>query len=177
VVRLKGGDPLIFARGGEEALACPGAGVEFEIVPGVSAALGAACFAGIPLTHRGSSSSVAFVAAHGAKCGDSPDLSWISLAKSAGTLVIFMGGSWLERIAAACIESGLPGTTHVAVVSQATCEDQTTVVGSLGTIAKLGAQGELQTPMLIVVGEVARMSEALNWFEHQRKAALTSVSS
>jgi uroporphyrin-III C-methyltransferase len=168
VVRLKGGDPFIFGRGGEEALACAEAGIEFEIVPGVSAALGAASHAGIPLTHRGVSSSVALVAAHGAGCGDSPDLSWMGLARHAGTLVIFMGGSWLDRIAAALIESGLPEQTPVAVVSNATCDAQKSVLGTLRTIAKQVAQAELTTPMLIVVGEVARLSEVLNWFERQR---------
>jgi uroporphyrin-III C-methyltransferase len=176
VVRLKGGDPFIFARGGEEALACVEADVEFEIVPGVSAALGAASHAGIPLTQRGVSSTVAFVAAHGARCGDSPDLSWIGLAKNVGTLVIFMGGSWLKQISAALVESGLPGTTPVAVVSNATCDAQTTVLGTLDTIAGEVARKEPPTPLLIIVGEVARMSEALNWFEHQRDAIRTLVS-
>ena len=177
VVRLKGGDPFIFGRGGEEALACAEARLEFEIVPGISAALGAASFAGIPLTHRGVSSSVAFVAAHGAGCGDSPDLSWISLAPSAGTLVIFMGGSWLDRIAAALIDSGLPASTSIAVVSKATTEAQRSIVGTLGTIGRQAAQAGLTTPMLIVVGEVARMSEALNWFERASSAKCLPVAS
>lgn len=168
VVRLKGGDPFIFGRGGEEALACAEAGIEYEVVPGISAALGAASHAGVPLTHRGMSSSVTFVAAHGAGRGDSPDLSWIGLAKQTGTLVIFMGGSWLDRIAAALVESGLPRTTPVAVISSATCDTQRTVLGTLGTIAKEVARAELPTPTLIVVGEVARLGEVLNWFERQR---------
>jgi uroporphyrin-III C-methyltransferase len=171
VVRLKGGDPLIFGRGGEEALACAEAGVDFEIVPGVSAVLGAAAFAGIPLTHRGISSSVAFVTAHGARSGESPDLDWIKLANAVDTLAIFMGSSWLERIAAALVESGLPGTRPVAVVSNATCKSQMTVVGTLDTIADQVAQAGLETPMLIIVGEVARLSEALNWFKRQQESA------
>jgi uroporphyrin-III C-methyltransferase len=177
VVRLKGGDPFIFVRGGEEALACAEAGLEFEVVPGVSAALGAGCYVGIPLTHRGVSSSVAFVAAHGAGCGDSPDLGWIGLARSAGTLVIFMGGSWLDRIAAALIETGLPESTPVAVVSNATTHAQRSVLGTLGTMASRVAQVKLPTSMLVVVGEVARMSEALNGFERQPHAACEPVSS
>jgi uroporphyrin-III C-methyltransferase len=177
VVRLKGGDPFIFGRGGEEALACAQAGLEFEVVPGVSAALGAASYLGIPLTHRGVSSSVAFVAAHGAGCGDSPDLSWIGLARNVGTIVIFMGGSWLDRISAALIENGLPESTPVAVVSNATTDRQKSVLGSLGTIAGRAARAGLTTPTLIVVGEVVRMSEALNWFERQRQAACEPVSS
>lgn len=175
VVRLKGGDPLIFGRGGEEALACAEAGVEFEIIPGVSAVLGAASFAGIPLTHRGISSSVAFVTAHGARCGESPDLSWIDLAKAVDTLVIFMGSAWLDRIADALIESGLPGSKPVAVVSNATSEDQATVSGTLSSIADQVAQFGLATPMLIIVGEVTRLSETLNWFRRHQKAACSSV--
>lgn len=171
VVRLKGGDPLIFGRGSEEAMACAEAGVDFEIVPGVSAVLGAASFAGIPLTHRGISSSVAFVTAHGARSGESPDLSWINIAKTVDTLVIFMGSAWLGRIANALVESGLPGSRPVAVVSNATCESQITVLGTLDTIAGLVAKASLETPMLIVVGEVTRLSETLNWFKRQQEAA------
>jgi uroporphyrin-III C-methyltransferase len=170
VVRLKGGDPFIFGRGGEEALACLEAGVEFEIVPGVSAALGAASCAGIPLTHRGVASSVAFVAAHGAGCRQSPDLGWINLARHVDTLVIFMGGSWLERIVAALVTSGVPETRPVAVVSQASCESQVTVLGTLATITERVARRGLPTPVLIVVGEVARLGEILNWFERHRDA-------
>ncbi|MEJ2008227.1 MAG: uroporphyrinogen-III C-methyltransferase [Acidobacteriota bacterium] len=175
VVRLKGGDPLIFGRGGEEALACAGAGVDFEIVPGVSAVLGAASCAGIPLTHRGISSSVAFVTAHGARCGESPDLSWISLARNIDTLVIFMGSAWLGTIAVALVESGLPGTRSVAVISNATSENQVTVLGTLETIAEQVAKAGLPTPMLIVVGEVARLSETLNWFKRRQESACTPV--
>ena len=175
VLRLKGGDPLIFGRGGEEALACAEAGVDFEIVPGVSAVLGAASFAGIPLTHRGVSSSVAFVTAHGARCGHSPDLSWVSLAEAADTLVIFMGSAWLAKIAAALIESGLPGTKPVAVVSNATRETQVTVLGSLDNIAGQVSQAGLEPPMLIIVGDVTRLSELLNWYKRHQEAACISA--
>lgn len=171
VVRLKGGDPLLYGRAGEEGLACVEAGVEFEFVPGVSAAAGAASFAGIPLTHRGLSSSVAFVTAHGSRCGASPDLGWKGLATCVDTLVIFMGGSFLKEIGDALVESGLPRTRPVAVVSKATCPDQTTVLGTLETMAELSAEACLETPMIIVVGEVARLSETLNWFESHRNVA------
>ena len=175
VVRLKGGDPLIFGRGGEEALACAEAGVDFEIVPGVSAVLGAAGFAGIPLTHRGISSSVAFVTAHGAGSGQSPDLRWLGVARAVDTLVIFMGSTWLEQIADALIKSGLPATRPIAVISNATRESQITVLGTLDDIVGLVAQAGLETPMLIIVGEVTRLSEALNWFKRQQEVALASV--
>lgn len=171
VVRLKGGDPMIFGRGGEEGLFCAQAGIDFEIVPGVSAALGAASYAGIPLTHREVSSSVAFVTAHSAHCGSSPDLSWIGLAGSVDTLVIFMGATWLGEIAAALIESGLPGTKPVAAVANATDENQTTVLATLDTIAAEVKREGLQAPLLIVVGEVTRLTDKLNWFEQKRKSA------
>jgi uroporphyrin-III C-methyltransferase len=172
VVRLKGGDPLIFARGGEEALACATAGLDFEIIPGVSSALGAASYAGIPLTHRGLASSVAFVTAHGAGTGEIPDLSWKVLGPRVDTLVIFMGASWLEAAANALMESGLPSSTPVAVVSKATCEDQVTILGALADIAALVRQARVKPPMLIIVGAVTRLSETLNWFENHQKTLL-----
>jgi len=170
VVRLKGGDPLIFGRGGEEALACSEAGIEFEIVPGVSAALGAAGYAGIPLTHCGVSSSVAFVTAHGARRGDSPDLTWIGLAGSVDTLVIFMGAAWLGEIVTALLQFGLPGTKPVAAVSNATCQTQATVLATLETIEAEVKGAGLQAPILIIVGEVAQLTEKLNWFDRQTEA-------
>jgi uroporphyrin-III C-methyltransferase len=168
VVRLKGGDPLVFGRGGEEALACVDAGIDFEIIPGVSAALGAASYAGVPLTHRDVSSSVAFVTAHSARCGASADLGWIGLATRVDTLVIFMGATWLGEIAAALVEAGLPASRPVAAVSHVSEENQATVVATLETIEAEVKRNGLQAPLLVVVGEVARLSEKLNWFEHSR---------
>jgi uroporphyrin-III C-methyltransferase len=167
VVRLKGGDPLFFGRGGEEALACAEAGVEFEIVPGVCSATGAGSHAGIPLTYRGLSSSVAFVTAHGARSGQSPDLDWIRLATHVDTLVIYMGATWLGKIAAALIDAGVPGSRPAAVVSKATESSQVTVRGTVATIASRAAKAHVPTPALIVIGEVVRLSEVLNWFERQ----------
>ncbi len=171
VVRLKGGDPMIYGRGGEEALACNEALIEYEIIPGVCSALGAASFAGIPLTHRGVASSVAFVTAHSAACLGKPDLSWGHLVKAVDTLVIFMGGSWLEPIASALVGFGLPPETAAAVVSHATHENQQTVVGSLRDIAQRVKEAHLATPVLIIVGAVAEFGETLNWFERQRLVA------
>ncbi len=171
VVRLKGGDPLIFGRGGEEALACSEAGIDFEVVPGISAALGAASYAGIPLTHRGISSSVAFVTAHGARCGNSPDLDWIPLAGKVDTLVIFMGATWLGEIAGALIASGVPGTKPIAALSHATSENQATVIATLETIEAEVKSHNLTAPLLIIVGEVACLSDKLNWFERRRNLA------
>ncbi len=175
VVRLKGGDPMIFGRGGEEALACAEAGIDCEIVPGISAALAAASYAGIPLTHRDVSSSVAFVSAHGAGCPGSPDLSWIELAARVDTLVIFMGGKWLGEIAAALIESGLPGSRPVAAISNVSGEEQTTVLATLDTIEAEVANEGLRAPILIVVGEACRFTDQLNWFERQRQFAYSKA--
>ncbi|MGB7623054.1 MAG: uroporphyrinogen-III C-methyltransferase [Terriglobia bacterium] len=168
VVRLKGGDPLVFGRGGEEALACEEAGVEFELVPGVSSALGAASYAGIPLTHRGVASSVAFVTAREGRENETGHNKLASLAKAADTLVIFMGGSRLCSIAASLIEAGMSAATPVAVISGATLRTQQTIVATLSTIAEQVAEARLTTPMLIVVGDVVHLSSALNWFERHR---------
>ncbi len=171
VVRLKGGDPLLFGRGGEEALACEEAGVEFEIVPGVSSAMGAAGYAGIPLTHRGIASSVAFVTAHEERSQENSRSSLARVAQSVDTLVIFMGGTRLPSIAKQLIDAGRSRLTPVAIISQATTPKQHTIRGSLESIADQAAQG-METPVLIIVGEVTNLSAALNWYERQRAVLL-----
>ncbi len=165
VVRLKGGDPLVFGRGGEEALACEEAGIDFELVPGICSALGAASYAGVPLTHRGTSTSVAFATAHEAGVKGETGDRLARLALAVDTLVIFMGGSQLHSIAAALQSGGVPGTASVAVVSQATLENQRTVVSTLESIAARVESAQLTTPMLIIVGEVVNLASILNWFE------------
>lgn len=169
VVRLKGGDPLVFGRGGEEALACEEAGIEFELIPGVSSALGAASYAGIPLTHRGIASSVAFITARDERGSEEGQEKLGSLAKAVDTLVIFMGGSRLRSIVESLIGAGLPAATPIAVISEATLQNQQTIVASLSSIAEQVAEARLTTPMLIIVGEVTHLSTALNWFERQRR--------
>jgi uroporphyrin-III C-methyltransferase len=167
VVRLKGGDPLIFGRGGEEALACEEAGIAFEFVPGVTSVLGAASHAGIPLTHRGVASSVAFVTARDGAASDEHARRLAELALSVDTLVIFMGGSRLRSIADSLIATGVPETAPVAVISNATFENQQTVLGTLADIAEGVAEARLSAPMLIIVGEVTNLSSNLNWFERR----------
>jgi uroporphyrin-III C-methyltransferase len=176
VVHLKGGDPMVFGRGAEESLACAEAGIDFELVPGVSSALGAANYSGVPLTHRGMADSVAFVTAHGPCGGKSLNLNWKRLARNADTLVIFMGGLWLEGIAQELRRRCLRAATPVAVISKATHSDQQTVVGTLENIAQRVANAGLPTPMLIIVGKVASLSHVLNWFENQRKAITDGIS-
>ena len=161
VVRLKGGDPFVFGRGGEEAEACIAAGVPFEVVPGVTSAIAAAAYAGIPVTHRRVSTSVTIVTGHEdpAKGGD--DTRWDVLARSGGTIVILMGAGRLAEIATALIEGGRPASTPVAAVRYGTRPDQHTIRATLGTIASAG----VQPPSAIVVGEVAALD--FPWFERQ----------
>jgi len=167
VVRLKGGDPLIFGRGGEEALACEEAGIAFEIVPGVTSALGAASHAGIPMTHRGVASSVAIVTARAGDADDEHARRLADLARSVDTLVIYMGSSRLLSIIDSLTAAGVSETTPVAVISNATLENQQTVLGTLAVIAERVADARLSAPMLVVVGQVTTLSPSLNWFEHR----------
>ena len=166
VVRLKGGDPSIFGRGGEEAEALHAAGVPFEIVPGITAALGAAAFAGIPLTHRAHSSGVAIITGH-----ENPDkaesaIDWSALAHFPGTLVIYMGMSRLDRIVAQLLTFGKPPTTPAAVVQWATHGDQITVESTLAGLPDAVRKSGLTAPALIILGEVVALREKVRWFEN-----------
>jgi uroporphyrin-III C-methyltransferase len=157
VVRLKGGDPFVFGRGAEEALACAEAGVPWEVVPGVSSAVGVPARAGIPVTHREISGGFAVVTGHCAE-GDRQD--WAALARIE-TLVILMGLSRLPEIAAQLLFHGRGADTPVAVIAQGTLSDERIVVGTLGTIAGDAARAGLVAPATIVVGEVVRLREWL----------------
>jgi uroporphyrinogen III methyltransferase/synthase len=167
VVRLKGGDPYVFGRGGEEAEALHEAGVPFEVVPGVTAALGTAAYAGFPLTHRAVSSAVAFVTGH--ENPDKPEtaLDWEALARFPGTLVFYMGISRLERIARSLIANGLAADTPAAAVHAATTGQQLTVTAPLAALpARVRAEG-LTSPGLVVIGPVVAMREPMSWFERR----------
>lgn len=152
VVRLKGGDPMIFGRGGEEAEQLAALRIPFEIVPGVSAALGAAASAGIPLTHRDAASSVAFVTAHMRHDVEDDDLA--SRVPRSGTVVLYMGLSTLRATARSLVAAGRPASTPVAVVSHATLPMQRQVVADLATIADAVEAAQLPAPALVIVGEV-----------------------
>ncbi len=154
VVRLKGGDPFVFGRGGEEALALVRAGVPFEVVPGVSSIAAVPESAGIPVTHRGISQAVTAFAAN-----DVDQLDARALAQVPGTLVAFMGGAVVGRLAERLIEEGKPASTPAAVVSRGTLEDEQVVVAPLGAIG--AAARDLPTPALVVIGEVVAVREAL----------------
>jgi uroporphyrin-III C-methyltransferase len=156
VVRLKGGDPFVFGRGGEEALALLEADIPFEVVPGVSALSAVPASAGIPVTHRGLSAQVTLVSGHSA-AGD--DLDYAQLAATPGTLVVFMGLAHLEAIASGLIAAGKDPSTPAAVVSRGTCADGVSVTGSLEELPEL-ADG-LASPALLVVGDVVAVGERL----------------
>lgn len=155
VVRLKGGDPFVFGRGGEELNTIVAAGVPVEVVPGITAALGACAETGIPLTHRDYSQSAIFVTGH--RKDGSYALDWPMLARPFQTVVIYMGVGALSGIADGLVAHGLPSHTPVALVRNATRKDQQTVVGTLATIAEIAAQKKLQAPALIIVGEVVSL--------------------
>jgi len=152
VVRLKGGDPMIFGRGGEEAEQLAALRIPFEIVPGVSAALGAAASAGIPLTHRDASSSVSFVTAHKRHDDETDDLA--ARVPREGTVVLYMGLSTLRDTARELIAGGRPSSTPVAVVSHATLATQREVIATLATIADAVEAANVEAPALVIVGEV-----------------------
>ncbi|MEZ5393670.1 MAG: uroporphyrinogen-III C-methyltransferase [Bryobacterales bacterium] len=158
VVRLKGGDPCIFGRGGEEAAALAEAGVGFEIVPGVSSALGAAAYAGIPLTHRDHTQAVTFVTGHAAE-----SIEWGKLGK-ADTLVLFMGLTGFGDIAHRLIAGGRAPSTPAAAIRWATRPDQQTVVGTLENLAERIEQEGLKPPALVIVGDVVSLRERTDWF-------------
>jgi uroporphyrinogen III methyltransferase/synthase len=164
VARLKGGDPFIFGRGGEEADVLAREGIRFEVVPGVTSAIAVPAYAGIPLTHREHASTLAFVTGHEDPAKDESGVDWGSLA-GIGTLVFLMGVKNLPKIAEGLIAHGKDRQTPVAVIRRGTTADQVTLTGTLQDIAgKAGAAG-LQPPAIVVVGEVVRFRESLNWFE------------
>jgi uroporphyrin-III C-methyltransferase len=154
VVRLKGGDPFVFGRGGEEALALALAGIPWEVVPGVSAGIAAAAYAGIPLTHRGVASRVSFRTAHRADPEED--------GSGGETTVFFMCGSTLTQVARELISSGRPPTTPIAVVRSGTCADQEVFVGTLADA--LASRMAVESPALAIVGDVVTLEAKLRWF-------------
>jgi uroporphyrinogen III methyltransferase/synthase len=170
VVRLKGGDPFVFGRGGEEALTLRDAGIPFEVVSGVTAGVAALAYAGIPVTHRGLSTAVAFVTG---RTGEDDELDWQALAAFPGTLVFYMGVQRLARISASLIEAGREGSEPAAVVEAGTLARQRTVSGTLATIAELVERAEVGSPSITVVGTVVGLSGQLEWLEARPLAGLT----
>jgi uroporphyrinogen III methyltransferase/synthase len=167
VVRLKGGDPFVFGRGGEEGEALREAGVEFEVVPGVTAGVAATAYAGIPVTHRDDASAVAFVTGHEDPTKGESALDWAALAAFPGTLVFYMGIKRLAENAAALIEAGRDAAQPAAAIERGTWPGQRTVEATLGTIAEAVEREEIGAPALIVVGPVAARREQLAWLERR----------
>ena len=165
VVRLKGGDPFVFGRGGEEAQALAAAGITWEVVPGVSAAIAVPAYAGIPLTHRAAASSFAVITGHEDPQRDGTRLRWQALAQGIDTLVFLMGVGRLAEIATQLIAHGRPAETPAAMIRQGSTEEQETVVGTLATIAEEVARAGLSAPATLVVGEVVRLRAELRWFD------------
>jgi uroporphyrinogen III methyltransferase / synthase len=175
VVRLKGGDPFVFGRGGEEAEALAAAGVPFEVVPAVTAGIAAPAYAGIPVTHRHEASAVAFVAAHEDPAKDESSIDWHALAAFPGTLVLYMGVRRLADVTARLIDAGRPADEPAAVVERGTLPGQRTVTAPLSEIADAAA--DVKPPAVTLVGPVARLREGLAWIErrplHGRRVIVT----
>ena len=167
VVRLKGGDPFIFGRGGEEALTLVEAGIDFEIVPGITSAIAAPAYAGIPLTHRNYSSSVAFVTGHSAALKADSAIRWEQLATGVDTLVILMGVGHLREIAERLIQHGRPPNTPVSLVHWGTTPQQKTAAGTLVDIAQKAEAVNFRNPAVIVVGDVSILRKQLRWFDQK----------
>jgi uroporphyrinogen III methyltransferase/synthase len=177
IVRLKGGDPFVFGRGGEEGEALREAGVEFEVVPGVTAGVAASAYAGIPVTHRDEASAVAFVTGHEDPEKEETALDWDALARFPGTLVFYMGVKRLAENAMALIEAGRDPEEPAAAIERGTMPGQRTVMGTLATIAEGVEREAIGAPALIVVGPVAARRERLAWLErrplHGRRVVVT----
>jgi uroporphyrinogen III methyltransferase/synthase len=167
VVRLKGGDPFVFGRGGEEAEALAAAGVAFEVVPGVTAGVAAPAYAGIPVTHRDAASAVAFVTGHEDPSKDGSALDWEALARFPGTLVFYMGIKNLPLIAERLVGAGRPPSQAAAVIARGTLAGQRTVTGTLAEIASAVSDADVRPPAITVVGPVAELYETLAWLERR----------
>ncbi|HYY67163.1 MAG TPA: uroporphyrinogen-III C-methyltransferase [Nitrososphaeraceae archaeon] len=164
VLRLKGGDPFIFGRGGEEAEYLFERNIEFEIIPGVTSAIGSAAYAGIPLTDRRFASSVSFVSGHEDPEKNEPVVKWDKLADTAGTLVILMGLERLESISSNLITAGMSKDTSVAIIENGTSRKQRVIVGTLSNIIEKVKDAKTKPPAIIIVGNVVSLHEKLHWF-------------
>ncbi len=167
VVHLKGGDPYVFGRGGEEAEALAAAGVPFEVVPGVSSVVAAPSYAGIPLTHRAHCSGFTVVTGHKDPSEEDSRVDWDHLARDRGTKVILMGAERIARLAARLRAGGAAADTPVAMIRWGTTSQQQTVVGTLANIAERAAAVQLSAPVVTVIGQVVSLRQTLNWFERR----------
>lgn len=171
VTRLKGGDPFVFGRGGEEAEACRQAGVPFEIIPGITAGIAAPAYAGIPVTHRHHSSSFALITGHRKEGGEN-NIQWEALAKGIDTLAIYMGVKNLPYIRRQLLLHGKDPDTPAALIHCGTLASQKTVVGTLETIAEIAEREQIINPSMIVIGDVVKLHHKVSWFEPAIDTAL-----
>ena len=176
LVRLKGGDPFIFGRGGEEVEALRAAGIEVDVVPGISSALGCAAAAQIPLTHRDMAQAVTFVTGHAA-LGHEPDLDWKALARPNQTVVVFMGVGTAGTIAARLVSAGRDPATPIAVIENGTRQNEINAFGALGNLAEVIQSAGIQGPALLIIGEVVALARRNQTAAAPGKAAKPSVSS
>ena len=165
VVRLKGGDPFVFGRGGEEAAALSGAGVPYQVVPGVTSAVAAPAYAGIPLTHRGYASSFTVLTGSEAPGKDESAIAWDKLAGLGGTIVVLMGWERLEEIVGTLVREGLPADTPAALIQWGSESYQRTVVGTLADIVDRARGSGISPPVVVVIGDVVRLRDRLSWFD------------
>ncbi|MFB9988353.1 uroporphyrinogen-III C-methyltransferase [Bacillus benzoevorans] len=171
VTRLKGGDPFVFGRGGEEAEACQKAGVAFEVIPGITAGIAAPAYAGIPVTHRDYSSSFTIITGH-RKEGAEDNIKWEAIAKGIDTIAIYMGVKNLPYIRGKLLEHGKSPDIPVALIHWGTLGKQRTVIGKLKTIVETAEREEITNPSMIVIGDVVHLHNKLNWFEAAKEKEL-----
>jgi uroporphyrin-III C-methyltransferase len=165
IVRLKGGDPFLFGRGGEEGQVLNAAGIDFEVVPGITSAISVPAYAGIPVTHRNMASSVAFITGHEASSKNEGAVDWEALAKNIDTLVVLMGITNMKAIMDKLIKGGKDPATPVAVIEKGTTPEQKTVVGTIADIHEKSYNAGIKPPAITIIGEVVNLREELNWFE------------
>ena len=175
VVRLKGGDPFVFGRGGEEAEALVAAGIPFAVVPGVTAAVAAPAYAGIPLTHRGLAGAVAFATGQETEDKDSGAIAWSELAHAAGTLVLYMSVSRLDAVMTRLLAAGRAASEPVALVERGTTARQRVITGTIGTIAAIARAADVQPPALTIIGAVVDLRQRISWFEARRRILLLTT--
>jgi len=164
VVRLKGGDPFIFGRGAEEAEFLFKHNIQFEIIPGITSAIGSAAYAGIPLTHRRFASSIAIVTGHEDPKKRESTVKWDTLAKTVNTIVILMGVEKLEYISHKLIKAGMSKESDVAIIENGTTKKQRIVKGNLSNIVEKAQEKEMKSPAIIIIGKVVSLQEKLAWF-------------
>jgi uroporphyrinogen III methyltransferase / synthase len=165
VVRLKGGDPYIFGRGGEEAEELAAANIPFEVVPGVSSIVAAPNYAGIPLTHRGVASTFTVLTGHEDPDKESSDLNYEELARIPGTKVVLMGLKRLREVTESLVAHGMSRETPIAIVHRGTTGAQQSIAGTLATIAEIAAKEKISAPAITIIGDVVKLRDKLNWFE------------